>query len=324
MNVHNKEILLEKIESLIKKSTYSSLEVYTKGNKLYLLKDINSKIYVLFIPNHPLDSLKKRKIIELGFKEIWENINYEKSISYINKDVILNLCNEIEFILNNILNIDYNRTWRYEFATGMAVLKDNSTPLSTQSVLMVKNKKKLKIKRIFFNNYMYALLLGLFILMSLFNKGLIEKISLFSILITFFISFILVYAISFIGNYDINAFRDKGFFNKKNEAFFKEKGFKRIGNRYRGELKGYAVELLNTARHSRLIIVYHQEISWNRVLSLEKSNYNSSNGYNWIKMHYSQKAFKYRKSNEKLVLEAEKFVELLISLNIKQLPPTHG
>lgn len=318
MNVIHKALLLEQIGQLLNKPIFNSLEVYSKGNKLYLLKDRNSKIYVLLIPQKPLDSLSAKTLTDLGFKEIWSKINYCKYIDYGDINTLRSFVTEIEWIFINVLRIEPERKWRFDIHSGMGSLKDNETPLLTAQERQERNKRKFKRKKVLLNDFTFALALSsLFVLFGLI-KGLEITFSLPWILILYAASLAIVKVFRFLTTYDILAIQKKRFLRRQNEDFFVTQGFIKKGDRYIGQIKGYRTELLFSSYSKNVIIVYHKPISWERVLKLSNGNAFSRVSYNWTGMFYSQKSLGIRVSKNKMLAEAEKFVDLIINHNIEK------
>ena len=318
MNIKHREILLEQIGQLLNKSVFNCLEITSKGNKLYLLKDRNYKIYAFLLPQRPLGDFTIKALSDLGFKEIWPKINFSKFVDYSDIHNLKGFAAEIELIFINILNVEPDRKWRFNIHSGMAVLKDNRTPLLTAKQRQEKNKKKHEIKRVLLNDFTYALALSLiFIVFKLIN-GLDVFPSVTSILILYAVSLAIVRVLRFILRYDFLTIQKKMFLQRKNEDYFSAKGFIKKGDRYIGQIKGYRTELLFSSYRKNVIVVYHKPISWERVLKLSNGNAFDKVTYNWNGMFYSQKSIGSKASKDKILTEAEKFVDLIINHNIEK------
>jgi hypothetical protein len=80
---------------------------------------------VLIVPQAPLNENQRKEVLKLGYKENFENVNYEKYIDYSQLHELRNLAEIIEFIFLKVFKIESDRKWRFELQTGMHVLKDN-------------------------------------------------------------------------------------------------------------------------------------------------------------------------------------------------------
>lgn len=314
----NKDILLTRLNDLLTKPVYTCLKVYSKGNEIYLLKDSNYQIYILIVPQAPLNENQRNALKSLGYKEIWEKVNFEKYINYSDSSLLYQLIDSVDSILTEIFKVQSERKWRYDLNTGMAVLKDNKTPLLTANERIKKGKRERVFSNRIFNDITYSLALSVIIFIGLFSKNLIDSLTIKIILIVFGISYIFIKIGRFITKLEISSFGKKRFMGRDYSDYFMGNGFKKYGDRYKGEIQGFLVELMFSDLHKYMIIVYHKEISWNRVLKMPKGKPFSSTSYNWTGMFYSQKMIKRRLSKEKIMNEAKDFVELIINQKIEK------
>ncbi len=314
----NKDILLKRLNDLLTRPVYTCLKVYSKGNIIYLLKDSNCQIYILIVPQAPLNQSQINALKSLGYKEIWEKVNFENFINYSDSSLLNQLIDSVDSILTEIFKVESDRKWRYDLNTGMAVLKDNKTPLLTANQRIETVKRKKMSLKIVFNDIAYSLALSVIIFIGLFCKNLIDSLSIKVILIVFGISYIFIKIGRLITKLEISSFGKKRFMDKDYSDYFIGNGFKKLGDRYKGEIKGFLVELMFSDLHKYMIIVYHKEISWNRVLKMPKGKPFSSTSYNWTGMFYSQKMIKRRLTKEKIMNEAKDFVELIINQKIEK------
>jgi len=316
--MENKKILFEKIIDLLQKPIYTALEVYSKGNKLYLLKDRNNTLYLLLVPQRPLEDTFSKKVVDIGFKEIWKGVNYELYIDNTNKKELFQLCENIEYLFNDLLRVEFSRPWRYEINSGMGVLKNNRKPLATTSERHSRKKKSKQIMPLLFNDYAYTMYLSILIIIGMLDKAIIIKIDLKITLIILIFSFLIVKLFRiFRLPYFVN-FRKRKFINHENTEFFTNHGFSKVGERFQGNIKGYKVELFYSVSKQYIIIVYHKKISWNRVLELPTNCILSKTNYNWTGMFYSQKNIQKWISNDELLSEANTFVDDIISYKIEK------
>jgi len=318
MTDSNKDILITRLKDLITKPDYTSLEVYSKGNRIYLLKDSTFRIYILIVPQAPLNEIQRNSLINLGYKELWGKVNYEKYFDNSDSSSLRKLVDNIASIFIEIFKVEPERKWRYDLNSGMAVLKDNRTPLLTASERFKKGKRKDSTLKLLFNDITYSLALSVLIFIGLFDKNLIESFTIKISLIVFSISFIFVKIGRLISKLEFTSFGKKRFNSREYSDYFNRIGFKNYGDRYKGEIQGFLVELMFSDLHKNMIIVYHKEISWNRVLKMPKGKLFSSTSYNWTGMFYSQKMIKRKLSKEKIMSEAKDFVELIINQKIEK------
>lgn len=261
----NKDILLTRLNDLLTKPVYTCLKVYSKGNEIYLLKDSNYQIYILIVPQAPLNENQRNALKSLGYKEIWEKVNFEKYINYSDSSLLYQLIDSVDSILTEIFKVQSERKWRYDLNTGMAVLKDNKTPLLTANERIKKGKRERVFSNRIFNDITYSLALSVIIFIGLFSKNLIDSLTIKIILIVFGISYIFIKIGRFITKLEISSFGKKRFMGRDYSDYFMGNGFKKYGDRYKGEIQGFLVELMFSDLHKYMIIVYHKEISWNRV-----------------------------------------------------------
>ncbi len=315
MNGFNRYILQEKINHLLEKSVYTCLEVYSKGNKIYFLNDKNSRIYILLVPSKPLDKIKSQTLLNFGFKEIWPFVNYEKSVSSIDENELNNLSSDIEKIIKDIFKIDPSRTLRFEYNSGIAALKNNSTPLLTSDERRNRNKQSKGNLKLNYDLF-YACIVSVFIIILM--KIYRYEMSFIILLIVYPTSLLLVRMAKIISKLNILLLRKRWFLGKGCENYFNQKGFIKAGERYIGIIQGYRTEFLFSKYSKFLITVYHEQISWEKVLEMPKTPMFSSFSYKWTGMFYSQKALTSVLSKGEIIHEANDFVELLMTLNINR------
>ncbi len=318
MNNSNKDILFEKIKDLHTKPVYTCLEVYSKGNKIYLLKDLSYRLYILIIPQTPLNENQSNTLVNFGYNEIWKRINYEKSAEFSNPKSLNQLVDNIHSIFVDLLNVEHERKWRYDLNTGMAALKNNNTPLLTASEITKKNKKDKKPAKILFNDITFSIVLSTLIFIILLSKNLIDSLTVSITLIVTGSSFILVKAVRFMSKLEISSLGKIRFLGESFSDYFSQNGFKKHGDRYKGQIQGFSVDLMYSDLDKYVIIVYHKEISRDRALNLPSSGTFSSISYDWIGMFYSKKMIKRLLSKEKIIVEAKEFVDLIIDLKIEK------
>ncbi|MFY8108191.1 MAG: hypothetical protein ACOVO9_04330 [Bacteroidia bacterium] len=314
MEISNKEILIERINGLIDKQVYTCLLVYSRGNIIYILKDFEEEIYVLIVPQAPLNENQRKEILKLGYKENFENINYEKYIDYSQLHELRNLAENIEFIFLEVFKIESDRKWRFELQTGMHVIKDKKTPLITISEKLKRNKVRKDRFKFLHNDFSYSIILFLILFLLIFREHALEFFTLKFIAIFYVISLFFVK----IFKLKITPFGKRKFYGETFSDYFSLNGFKLKGDRYRGQIQGFPVEFLHSDYYFQVIIVYHKKIDWNRVLEMPKDNVFSSKKHDFTGMFYSRKMIGGVTSKEKVLIEAHSFVEYLKSLKIEK------
>ncbi|WP_431370070.1 hypothetical protein [Kordia sp.] len=314
----NKNILLTRLNDLFEKPVYTSLKVYTKGNKIYVLKDLDFQTYILIIPQAPLNENQSNALLSLGYKELREKINYENYFNYSDASSRNQLIDTIDSIFTKIFKVESERKWRYSLHTGMAALKDNKTPLLTMSERLERNKRKRRRLKIICNDITYSLALSVIIFLIFFNENLIDSLTIKTSLIVFGVSFGIIKIGQFVMKLKVSSFGKKRFLSTEYSNYFKQNGFNKKGDRYTGLMQGFSVELMFSEYHNCMITVYHKEIGWDNVLKMPKGKRFSSTSYNWTGKFYSQKLIKLRLPKEKILYEAKDFVELIISQEIEK------
>ncbi|WP_298519208.1 hypothetical protein [uncultured Kordia sp.] len=318
MTNSNKDILRTRLNDLFEKPVYTSLKIYTKGNKIYVLKYVNFKVYILIIPQAPLNENQRSALLNFGYKELWEKINYEKYSNYSDASSQNQLIDTIDSIFTEVFKVEPERTWRYTLNTGMAVLKDNKTPLLTVSERLERNKRKRKLLKIVYNDFTYSLVLSVLIFLVFFYENLLNSLTIKTSLIIVGISFMIIKISQFVMKLKIPSFGKKRFMSEEYSNYFKRNGFHKKGDRYHGNIQGFSVELMFSGYHHNMITVYHKEIGWDKVLEMPKGKRFSSTSYNWTGKFYSQKLIKLRLPKEKILQEAKEFVEFIISHKIEK------
>lgn len=312
MNIDN---IISNISTLNRKSIFSALEIYSMGNKIYFLKDRNNKLFILVVPNKRLNNIQVATISKFGYKEIWPKINFNKTINFPQtKEELMNLAIEIKNIFNKLFIIPESRIFRSEINSGMAVIKDTSRAITPRSEVSIRKKKKFILKKYIKVDDISSLIgAGVFIIILAIN-GAIKANTLWLPIVIILVMLLLGRILSV---FEIKAFRKKRFLNNSSTIFFQQFGFKKAGNRYRKTIQGYRVELLYNQTNQYHIIVYHQEISWNKVLKMPNTGFLSRYGYDWAGQFFSIKYFDKKISKSKLIDESEKFVNYIIKLKLE-------
>jgi len=314
MSDNNKEILAKKLIELINGPIFTALKIYSRGNIVYLLKDYNSQIFVLLIPNRPLEIQSSESLIQLGYKEIWEKVNYTMDIDYSNPESLLQMEENMETVFTQIFKLDANQLWRFETMTGMEILKNTSEPHTTAEENRNSNIASRKKRNRIANDYTYTAGLALIIFLVIIRNNLFN-ISLLEIPIITIVSYLLVKYFRSDFELDFGKWR---FFSSRYSDYFYKNGFVKIGNKYQGEIKGYKTELSYNTYQKCSIYVYHQAVDWNQTFEFPKGGYFSRRNYNWSGMFYSQLYFMKVLSKAKTIKEANDFVDLIIQLKIEK------
>lgn len=318
MILSNKEHLLEMLHSLEKRSLYTCLIVQPKGNKLYILKDRNDSLFVVLIPSRPLLKEESQQVIDLGFKEIWPNINFKLSLNRFSRNELFLFVEQIEKLFSEILKVETEWPWRIRSDSNLAVVKDLSEPLLTRQQLCERNLRKARRRRTF-----YAISASLIVFLSiaflLTAFFVVVGTDLSKLIIAFLVIGISVPPIFLFLRWYLNGETRQAWIepllNTRNDEFFSRHGFVRKYDRYQGNIKGYRTEMWRTSIGDE-IIVYHSPIGWNRVLSLPSAGWFDSHNYHWRNEFYGKKVFRYA-SKRKLMREAHDFVDLLIKEGIE-------
>lgn len=321
MTDSNKSILLTRLNDLLTKSVHTSLIVYSRGNKIHLLKDVNAQIYILIIPQAPLNENQSNALKTFGYKETWKKVNYVSTTNYSDTTSLHQLIDRIDSIFTEIFKVERERKWRYKLGAGMAAIKNNKTPFLTISEKLKKGKKKRKLLKIIYNDITYSLIASLIIYIGFFSENLIDSLTIKTCLLVFGISFSIVKIGQFIMKLKISSLGKKRFMSQDFSEYFMQNGFKKHGDRYKGEIQGFPVELMFSEFHKSMITVYHKEISWDSVLKMPKGKPFSNISYNWTGKFYSQKMIKLRLPKEKIINEAKDFVEFVLHQKIEKRDP---
>lgn len=308
----NTETLQRMLLELQDATVYTCIEVYSKGNKIYLLKDFNEWLFVLIVPQAPLNDLQRDGILSYGFTEIWQNINYVKEITYTDLSELTNLTNTIESVFTSVFAIEKNRNWRFEKNTGMQVIKDTKTPILTRVELLKRNKKKQHVSDLIFNNFVYSILLTVYIVGFVFDNQSSASQSVYLFITTLPVSYVAVYCIRFLIKFDFRKLVKWIFLSKRYSDYFQQFGFEKFGDRYKGEINGYFVDFVYSEYYTYIIVVYHKKISYEKAIEMPLGNFFGFN-YSYIGLYYSEKRMYRGVSRKKLLKEANKFVDMLIS-----------
>ncbi|WP_212590590.1 hypothetical protein, partial [Williamwhitmania taraxaci] len=134
------------------------------------------------------------------------------------------LAENIEHIYEDVLKVESERKWRYDLNTGMAVLKNNKTPLLTASERFDKSKKNKQLLKFVFNDITYSLALSVVIFIGLFSKNLIDSLKVEIVLIVIGISFIIFKIARFMTKLEISSFGKKRFLNREYSDYFEQFG----------------------------------------------------------------------------------------------------
>jgi hypothetical protein len=315
----NKEALGQKLANLLDRPLFNCLSVYSRGHKLMILKDKDMKLFLLLIPQKPVDMASSRSIQNLGFSEIWPSVNYTFVIHYNTTGEIERLIDIIQSLFADVLKVNGSRKWRYQIDSQSAVLKDTRTALITRQEISVRSFKNLKRKKLFQKDYVYAIYvcLGIIVFGAIADYDIIDHP--IEILPLYGISFLLVLAIKLLFKYDFEYFSKKRFLSYRSQEFFNSNGFSKKADIYRGQIKGYRTEFYYSKYSRNVIVVFHKEIMWEDVLRLsKKSNIPFSSEWEMIGTHYSKKTINRLISKRKLLAKAEEFVDYLISKNLER------
>ena len=131
----NAECLNHYLEELKTASDFSAILINSKGVRFHMLKEYN-RLYCLLVPNLPVDDLKNAQLIKAGFHEKFPKINYEMEFGLENKTLIIE---KTLLAMNQILQIEIGRIWRFEINPGMMVIRANEAELPTG----IRREKKL-------------------------------------------------------------------------------------------------------------------------------------------------------------------------------------
>ncbi len=306
------------LHSLERRSLHTCLSIQPKGNKLYILKDRNDSLFVVLIPSRPLLKEENQQVIDLGFKEVWPNINFKLSLNRPSRNELFLFVEQIEKLFSEVLKVETDWPWRIRSDSNFAVVKDLGEPLLTRQQLRGRNLRKARRRQIF-NKLSSALIVFLAIAFLLTAFFVVVGTDLFKLLIASMVIAVSVPPLFiFLRWYLKDETRHAWIgplLNARNDEFFSRHGFVRKYDRYQGNIKGYRTEMWRTSMGDE-IIVYHSSISWNRVLRLHSAGWFDSNNYRWKNEFYGKKVFRYA-SKKKLMREAHDFVDLLIKESIE-------
>ena len=307
--------MLHKLE---KRSLFTCLIVQPKGNKLYILKDRNDSLFVVLIPSRPLSKEESQQVIDLGFKEVWPNINFKLSLNRPSSNELFLFVEHIENLFSEILKVEADRPWRIRSDSNLASIKDLGEPLLTRQQLRERNHRKARRGRILYelSSSLIVLLSVAFLLTAFFVVVGADLFKLFIALMVIGVSVppLFIFLRWYLNDKTRHAWIGP-LLNTRNDEFFSRHGFVRKYDRYQGNIKGYRTEMWRTSIGDE-IIVYHSPIGWNRVLSLLSAGWFDSHNYHWRNEFYGKKVFRYA-SKRKLMREAHDFVDLLIKEGIE-------
>ena len=306
--------MLHKLE---KRSLFTCLIVQPKGTRLYILKDLNDSLFVVLIPSRPLPKEESQQVIDLGFKEVWPNINFKFSLNRPSRNELFLFVEQIEKLFSEILKIEADRSWRIRSDSNFASIKDLREPLLTRQQLRERNLRRARRKRIVYE-LSFSLIVFLSIMFLLIAFLVVVGTDPFKLFIALMAIGVSVPPLFIFLRWYLN---DKTrhawigpLLNARNDEFFSRHGFVRNHDRYHGNIKGYRTEMWRTSMGDE-IIVYHSPISWNRVLRLDSAGWFDSYNNRWGEF-YGKKIFRYA-SRKKLLREAQNFVDLMIKERIE-------
>ncbi len=304
------------IKKLIERPIYNCLKIISKGNVLYILKDKDRKLYILFIPNVPLDDKLSLQLKNLGYKEKFAKINFSKFVDYEQSESINIFCSEIDFIFKNIFQVESTRHWRFEIESGMRLLKD-LVPLITKSDVRIRNKKK-RFK--WYNRWKLDLLISLFAGclagITVIGEKIFPRLNYFIIILLCCLIFLILLRLLTLSQRYFTKYGKERLFSNKRLEFFYSHGFKRAGHRFTTRIKGFKTDIYYNGFGEIEIAIHHNEVPWEKVIKLSKL---SRSFYKYPKIIWRQYASKKRiksRSNIKILEETEIFIEKLIEFEI--------
>jgi hypothetical protein len=122
-----------------------------------------------------------------------------------------------------------------------------------------------------------------------------------------------------------NSWRKECLFTKRKMAIFKQKGFEKTGNRYRGTIKSFRVEFTCVDYRGLEIYVYHKTITSEKFDSISKIHKNKK--WMCLQKYYSHNNLFYSTTSldysifiprpKRILKECDDFVEKLIELKFQ-------
>lgn len=312
MNTQNKNNLDHWLRDLNKRPIYNSLQIISKGNSLYILKESIETYWLLIVPSEPLGENASTELINRGFQEKHPKINYTKTICLNNEDGIEQVKEEIEYIFHNILKVETDRLWRFEIQSGMKILKD-PRPLLTKSELRHRNKRKLRTQYKWIDiDLLISVPIGILLGVGLINE---HKLIIFNkfltVIFSFLFLFIILKTISLLKKRS-KSYILKRFFTHDKLDFFLIRGFERKGQRFAGKINGFKTDIYFNTQGLTEVAVIHEEIPWEKLIILSKQSKKIFNNKIINLGQYTSKLKLNTRKREKIIEETEKFIDKLI------------
>lgn len=164
------------LEQLKNSNNFSAVRIITRGVRIHLLKENSNKIYCLLVPNDVLDSQRNKQLIDIGFNEKFPKINYDIEFLMCNRSEVID---KIVFVLNNILDIEKERSWRFEINPEMAVIKANEPEVPIKIRRQIHLKQNISFIRRFakfiFSALGFSIMASIVVFLIFFQDGEIIK-----------------------------------------------------------------------------------------------------------------------------------------------------
>lgn len=312
MTTQNKENLIYWITDLSKRPIYNSLKIISKGNTLYLLKEMGEVYWILIVPSKPLEEQTSIELINLGFQERHSRINYTKTLKINNDNVKEQIKDEIDYILHNLLKVEKERLWRFEIQSGMKILKD-PRPLLTKSELRHRNKRKLNLKFKWISiDLLISIPIGILVGLGLIKE---HKVIIFNNLLTILLPCLFLFGlfktISLLQKRG-KTFNSSRFFSRDKLDFFLIRGFERKGQRFTGKKKGFQTDIYFNSLGLIEVAIIHEEIPWEKVTKISQHSKKIFNNRMVTLGQYTSKIRLKTRNSEKILKETEEFIDNLI------------